>query len=223
MRWPFAREGMPFILSTAIPALVLLDAAVMFSGAVLWILASVIGVLALAVLAFFRDPNRRGPRGSDLVVAPADGKVIEISPADEPFVAGGALRLSIFLSLFDVHVNRYPVSGNIELRSYEPGRFEPAWRQSASRNNERASTGIDCGGRPILVNQIAGLAAKRIVTYAEVGDRVQQGDRMGLIRFGSRVDVYMPKDAQVSVKVGDRAIGGVTVLAQLCAQVETRT
>lgn len=223
MRWPFAREGTPFILSTAIPALVLLDAAVMFGGIVLWVLAGVIGALALAVLAFFRDPNRKGPRGYDLVIAPADGKVIDICVADEPFVSGGALRLSIFLSLLDVHVNRYPVSGNVEFRSYEAGRFEPAWRQSASRGNERASTGIDSGGRPILVNQIAGLAAKRIVTYAEVGDHVQQGDRMGLIRFGSRVDVYMPKDAQVSVNVGDRAIGGVTVLAHLSAQVETRT
>lgn len=223
MRWPFAREGMPFILSTAIPALVLLDAAVMFGGTVLWVLAAIIGVLALAVLAFFRDPDRQGPRGSDLVIAPADGKVIGIGVADEPYLNGEALRISIFLSLLDVHVNRYPVSGSVEHRSYEPGRFEPAWRQSASRGNERSSTGIDSGGRPFLVNQIAGLAAKRIVTYAEIGDRVEQGERMGLIRFGSRVDVYMPKDTKPGVKVGDRAVGGVTVLAHLPAPVESRT
>ncbi|MGD8697776.1 MAG: phosphatidylserine decarboxylase family protein [Gemmatimonadales bacterium] len=216
MRWPFAREGLPFILSTAVPALVLLDAAVMFGGAVLWVSAGLISFLAVGVLMFFRDPERQGPKGGDLVVSPADGKVIDITVADEPsYVSGEALRVSIFLSLFDVHVNRYPVSGDVRHRSYDPGRFEPAWRQSASHSNERASTGIDAHGRPILVNQIAGLAAKRIVTYAEVGDTVEQGERMGLIRFGSRVDVYMPREATPSVKVGDRAVGGVTVLAHL--------
>jgi phosphatidylserine decarboxylase len=224
MRWPFAREGTPFILSTAIPALVLLDAAVMFGGAVLWVLAATIGALALAVLAFFRDPERQGPRGSDLVVAPADGKVIDIRVADEPsYLSGEALRVSIFLSLLDVHVNRYPVSGSVNHRSYDAGRFEPAWRQSASHSNERASTGIDNHGRPVLVNQIAGLAAKRIITYAEIGDRVEQGDRMGLIRFGSRVDVYMPKDATIAVEVGDKAVGGVTVLAALCGRAGDQT
>ena len=224
MRWPFAREGLPFILSTAIPALVLVHAAVRFGGAVLWVLAGVISALALGVLMFFRDPERQGPKGSQLVVAPADGKVIDIAVADEPsYLSGEALRVSIFLSLFDVHVNRYPVSGDVRHRSYDPGRFEPAWRRSASRSNERASTGIDSEGRRILVNQIAGLAAKRIVTYAEVGDRVEQGDRMGLIRFGSRVDVFMPKEATPSVKIGDRAVGGVTVLAHLAGSVGTQT
>ena len=216
MRWPFAREGLPFILSTAIPALVLLDAALTFGGIVLWVSAGIISALAVGVLMFFRDPERQGPKGSDLVVAPADGKVIDIAVADEPsYLSGEALRVSIFLSLFDVHVNRYPVSGDVRHRSYDPGRFEPAWRRSASHSNERASTGIDAEGRHVLVNQIAGLAAKRIVTYAQVGDRVEQGDRMGLIRFGSRVDVYLPKDATPSVEIGDRAVGGVTVLAQL--------
>ena len=224
MRWPFAREGSPFILSTAIPALVLLDAAVMFGGAMLWVLAAVIGALALAVLAFFRDPNREGPRGRDLVLAPADGKVVDIRVVNEPsFVSGEALRVSIFLSLLDVHVNRYPVSGSVQHRSYHEGRFEPAWRQSASHSNEMSSTGIENSGRPILVNQIAGLAAKRIVTYAEVGDRVEQGERMGLIRFGSRVDVYMPRDATSDVEIGERAVGGVTVIAHLSGRVENST
>jgi phosphatidylserine decarboxylase len=224
MRWPFAREGLPFILSTAVPGFVLLDAAVTFGGAVLWVSAGVISALAVGVLMFFRDPERQGPKGGDLVVSPADGKVIDITVADEPsYVSGEALRVSIFLSLFDVHVNRYPVSGDVRHRSYDAGRFEPAWRPSASHSNERASTGIDAAGRPILVNQIAGLAAKRIVTYAEVGDQVEQGDRMGLIRFGSRVDVYMPRDATPGVKVGDRAVGGVTVLAHLAEPVGNQT
>ena len=201
----------------------LLDAAFTFGGAVLWVSAVVISGLALGVLMFFRDPERQGPKGSDLVLAPADGKVIDIAVADEPsYMSGEALRVSIFLSLFDVHVNRYPVSGDVKHRSYDPGRFEPAWRRSASHSNERASTGIEAQGRPILVNQIAGLAAKRIVTYAQVGDQVEQGDRMGLIRFGSRVDVYMPTDATPSVKLGDRAVGGVTVLAHFAGPVRTQ-
>nr|NIQ27533.1 phosphatidylserine decarboxylase family protein [Gammaproteobacteria bacterium] len=131
------------------------------------------------------------------------------------YLHGQALRISIFLSLFDVHVNRYPVSGAVELREYEPGRFEPAWRSSASASNERSSTGIHTVRFPVLVRQIAGLAAKRIVTYAQVGDHVRQGERMGLIRFGSRVDVYLPATANVDVRVGKRAVGGVTILARL--------
>ncbi len=211
-----AREGLPFVISTAGPAVVLLLAAAQVGGAVLWALAITISLLALAVIGFFRDPERSGPKGDELILSPADGKVIKIDHVEESsYVQGEALRISIFLSLFDVHVNRYPVSGAVKLRDYAPGRFEPAWRTSASHSNERASTGIDAHGRPVLVNQIAGLAAKRIVTYAQVGDVVEQGERMGMIRFGSRVDIYVPNNAVTNVKVGERAVGGVTVLAEL--------
>jgi phosphatidylserine decarboxylase len=216
MRLPLAREGFPFIISTTLPAVVMLLAAARVGGTILWVLATAITLLALGVLVFFRDPERAGPQGRDLVVSPADGKVIDIKVVEESsYVRGDALCISIFLSLLDVHVNRYPVSGNVDHRAYEVGRFEPAWRSSASRSNERSSTGIHSDGRRVLVNQIAGLAAKRIITYARLGDVVRQGERMGLIRFGSRVDVYLPKDASPGVKVGDRAVGGVTVLAQL--------
>jgi len=221
MRVPLAHEGFPFVVSTAGPAVVLLLAAGQVGGTVLWTLAIIISVLAVAVIGFFRDPERSGPKGDELILSPADGKVIKIEHVQESsYVQGEALCVSIFLSLFDVHVNRYPVSGDVKLRDYEPGRFEPAWRASASHSNERASTGIEAHGQHVLVNQIAGLAAKRIVTYAEVGDAVEQGDRMGLIRFGSRVDIYMPKDAVSSVKVGERAVGGITVLAKMSSDSE---
>jgi phosphatidylserine decarboxylase len=221
MRIPLAREGYPFIISTAVPAIVLLDAAVIKGGTVLWVIASFMSLLAVSVLAFFRDPERKCPEGRDLVLAPADGKVIDIALDDEPaYIKGEALRVSIFLSLFDVHINRYPMSGDVDYRDYEAGRFEPAWRTSASRTNERSSTGIQDNGYSVLVRQIAGLAAKRIVTYAALGDRVRQGERMGLIRFGSRVDVYLPKNADVTANVGDRAVGGVTVLARLPVDAE---
>ncbi|UCC74814.1 MAG: phosphatidylserine decarboxylase family protein [Gemmatimonadota bacterium] len=216
MRIPLAREGYPFIVGAAAPALVLLLAAATLHGTFLWILALCLTALAAAVSAFFRDPERTGPRGAELVLAPADGKVIDIQVDHEPlYMKGESLCVSIFMSLFDVHVNRYPVTGNIDHRSYDEGRFEPAWRNSASRSNERASTGIQTPSYAVLVRQIAGLAAKRIVTYAEVGDRVEQGERMGLIRFGSRVDVYLPKDAVPNVRIGERAVGGITVLANL--------
>ncbi len=216
MRVPLAREGYPFIASTAVPALVSLWAARAWGGTVLWVIASALALLALSVIAFFRDPERRGPQGAELVLAPADGKIIDVGLYDEPSYLGGeALRVSIFLSLIDVHVNRYPVSGAVQHRAYEPGRFQPAWRRTAAHANERSSTGIAAEGSPILVNQIAGLAAKRIVTYARVGDQVRQGERMGLIRFGSRVDVYMPKQTALEVGAGQRAVGGITVLARL--------
>ncbi|NIT68950.1 MAG: phosphatidylserine decarboxylase family protein [Gemmatimonadetes bacterium] len=211
-----AREGWPFILSTAIPAIVLLDAAAMFGGPILWGFAAALSILALGVLAFFRDPQRSGPRGPDLIVAPADGRIVEIVPVTETsYVNGDTVRVSIFLSLFDVHINRYPVTGSVQHRSYNAGGYEPAWRSSASHSNERSSTGIYFKGGPLLVNQIAGLAAKRIVNYAEIGDEVEQGERMGLIRFGSRVDVYMPTDVELEVKAGQRAVGGITILARL--------
>lgn len=216
MRIPIAREGLPFILSTAIPAVVLLDAAALYGGPVLWGFAAALSALAIGVLAFFRDPERQGPRGPDLILAPADGRIVDIAPVQESsYMNSEAVRISIFLSLFDVHINRYPVSGSVQHRSYSAGAYEPAWRSSASHNNERSSTGIRFGGGHLLVNQIAGLAAKRIVNYAEIGDQVEQGQRMGLIRFGSRVDVYMPKGAELAVEVGGRAVGGTTVLARL--------
>jgi phosphatidylserine decarboxylase len=132
------------------------------------------------------------------------------------WVGEPALQISIFLSLFDVHVNRYPVGGTVEYVDYSPGRFEPAWRETASSRNERLEVGIrtDEGVR-VLVRQVAGLVARRIVNPSRVGQRVQRGDRMGMIRFGSRTDLFLPAAARASVRGGDRAVGGVTVLAEL--------
>lgn len=218
MRIPLAREGLPFILATTIPAIVLLIAAAYRGGTFLWIVALCLTALALGVLAFFRDPERVGPKGPDLVVSPADGKVIDIRHLEESsYMKSESLCVSVFLSLFDVHVNRYPVTGHVDHRTYDAGRFEPAWRSSASHSNERASTGIRSAGHSVLVRQIAGLAAKRIVTYAKLGDQVEQGERMGLIRFGSRVDLFLPRDSTPNVRVGQRAVGGKTVLAHLAA------
>ncbi|HKY97715.1 MAG TPA: phosphatidylserine decarboxylase family protein [Gemmatimonadaceae bacterium] len=212
----FAREGYPFIgiaMALAIAAYALALARRSWS---LWLLAIVITVLALWVAYFFRDPERTGERGSHLVVAPADGKLIMITEVDEPnFIGGRATRLSIFMNVFNVHVNRYPVDGTVEYIHYNPGKFLNAMAEKSSLENEQSSVGIQSGSNRILVRQIAGLIARRIVTYSQKGQQVKQGDRMGLIRFGSRVDVFIPTDAKMRAQLGELTTAGSTVLAEL--------
>ena len=185
----------------------------------LWLLAIAMTVIALWVAYFFRDPERTGERGSSIVVAPADGKLIMITEVDEPaFIGGRAVRLSIFMNVFNVHVNRYPVDGTVRYVHYNPGRFLNAAAEKSSIENEQSSVGIESGRYRILVRQIAGLIARRIVTYSRDGEAVKQGDRMGLIRFGSRVDVFMPVESKLRVKLGDLTTAGTTVLADLPPQ-----
>jgi phosphatidylserine decarboxylase len=182
----------------------------------LWLVALVVTLLALWVAYFFRDPARVGERGSNLVVAPADGRLIMVSEVDEPaFVKGRCIRLSIFMNVFDVHVNRYPVDGTVAYINYNRGKFFNAATDKSSLENEQMSVGIDTGRARILVRQIAGLIARRIVTYSRVGEVVKQGDRMGMIRFGSRVDVFFPAGSRLRVQVGALTTAGTTILAEL--------
>jgi phosphatidylserine decarboxylase len=177
-------------------------------------------LLAVWLVAFFRDPSRTGPRGDQYVIAPADGKVVDVRVVDEPmYLKSQATRISIFMSVFDVHVNRYPASGTVELVRYNPGRFLHAASDKASLDNEQASVGLRAARAPLLVRQIAGLIARRIVTDGAAGDRATQGERMGIIRFGSRVDVFVPVAARSTVRVGvgDRVQAGATVLAEYAA------
>ncbi len=183
---------------------------------VFWLLAFMLVLLALWVAYFFRDPERTGERGPNLVVAPADGKIVMITNVDEPaFIKGQATRISIFMNVFNVHVNRYPVDGTVRYLHYNPGKFLNAAAEKSSLENEQMSVGIESGGRKLLVRQIAGLIARRIVTYSKDGEQVRQGERMGMIRFGSRVDVFFPTDAKVNAKVGDLTTAGTTVLAEM--------
>jgi phosphatidylserine decarboxylase len=150
------------------------------------------------------------------VVCPADGKLIMITQVDEPaFIHGKAIRLSIFMNVFDVHVNRYPVSGRVAYRHYNPGKFLNAAAEKSSLENEQSTIGIESDSQKVMVRQIAGLIARRIVTYPELGDTVQQGNRLGIIRFGSRVDVFLPIGSTILAKLGDRTVAGTTVLAEL--------
>ena len=212
----FAKEGYVFI------GIAMGIAAVAFAGAIarrsfaLWLAAFILTLLALWVAYFFRDPERAGARGDRLVVSPADGKVIMITEVNEPaFMAGPSLRVSVFMNVFDVHVNRYPVNGTVAYLHYNEGKFINAAHDKASLDNEQMSVGIETNGHRVLTRQIAGLIARRIVTYSKPGEIVTQGARMGLIRFGSRVDVFVPVGSTPLVQVGDRATAGVTVLAEL--------
>jgi len=210
-----APEGWPFILPGW--ALVVLGAWVARASPWVWIPEVALVLLAVWLLIFFRDPARTGPRGDQYVIAPADGKIVDVRVVDEPmYLQVPATRISIFMSVFDVHVNRYPATGTVELVRYHPGRFLHAASDKASLDNEQASVALRGARGPVLVRQIAGLIARRIVTDGAAGDRATQGARMGIIRFGSRVDVFLPVAARstVRVAVGDRVQAGATVLAE---------
>lgn len=209
------REGLPFVAGGfALLAALALGARALGGG--WWYLAPGAWIpLAAWIPAFFRNPARSGPRGDRLVLAPADGRVVSVTGLEEPeFLGGRARRISIFMSVFDVHVNRYPVSGAVELRVYRPGKFVNASLDKASADNEQMSLGIRAARGPVLVRQIAGLVARRIVTDAQPGDPALQGERLGLIRFGSRVDTFVPAEAVPRVTVGERTRAGVTVIAE---------
>jgi phosphatidylserine decarboxylase len=210
-----APEGRWFIAGAWVIALALFLAAVR-SGAIGWWVATALWtLLAIWVVAFFRDPERTWSRGDRLIVAPADGEVVSLLEVDEPaFLHGRALRISIFMNVFDCHVNRYPLDGRVAYRHYNPGRFGHAGAEKASLSNEQASVGLETPLGKVLVRQIAGLVARRIVTDHEVGTDVHQGERMGMIRFGSRVDLFLPPGTRTLVQVGAKTRAGVTVVAE---------
>lgn len=204
-----AREGWPFI---AVAWALVVGAALLW-----WPLAVVLGIVAIWVVAFFRDPIRPGPRGERYVLAAGEGHVVQVIETDEPmYVKERSVRISIFLSVFDVHVNRSPVDATVELVHYNKGRFLHAGHEKASLENEQSSIGMRGPRGRVLVRQIAGLIARRIVTDPKPGDRVAQAARIGLIRFGSRTDVFLPLSARPVIKVttGDRVLVGGTVLAE---------
>jgi phosphatidylserine decarboxylase len=208
-----APEGIPFVTIALVILTALTAWAWMLGGS--WWLAVAWTPVAVWVPAFFRDPVRAGPPQGELVIAPADGKVVSIDQVDEPeYLKGRATRVSVFMNVFNVHVNRHPIAGTVEYRDYRPGKFLNATLDKASEFNERMSLGVRGTFGPVLVRQIAGLVARRIVTDHEPGDVVRQGDRLGLIRFGSRVDTFLPLSALVRVQPGDRAVAGRTILAE---------
>ncbi len=211
-----APEGLWFIIGAWVIALGLILAALRLDSRLLWIACVLWVVVAVWVVAFFRDPERSGQRGERLILAPADGKVVSIVETDEPaFLANRSCRLSIFMNVFDVHVNRYPTEGTVAYRHYNAGKFGHAGSEKSSLDNEQSSVGLTTSRGQVLIRQIAGLIARRIVTDRKVGTPVQQGDRLGMIRFGSRVDLFLPCDrVRFLVKPGDTTKAGTTVVAE---------
>ncbi len=218
-KWRFPSvhpEGRKFLLISVVATMIAYGGISHFLG---WILVG----LTIWIAAFFRDPIRTTPQGGKLVVAPADGLITMIAKVPPPRELAGAnglpeaemTRVSIFMSVFDVHINRSPIDGRVRKMAYVPGKFLNADLDKASEENERQHFLIESDGFAIGVTQIAGLIARRILTFVQEGDSVQAGQRIGMIRFGSRVDVYLPADTGPRILLGQRAIAGETVLAEI--------
>ncbi|MBW4055967.1 MAG: phosphatidylserine decarboxylase family protein [Proteobacteria bacterium] len=213
---PFAKEGYPFIAYSIGLTVLLSVASWRFSSTVLLVPAVISLLLTLFVLYFFRNPDRTVPADSFAVIAPADGTVIVVEQVPETPLGSSALKISIFMSVFNVHVNRVPFDGTVIDTFHHQGKFFDARDGRASFENERNGIILEiAGGTRIAFVQIAGLIARRIISYPRIGDLLVRGERYGLIRFGSRVDVYLPPDVEPLVKLGDKAVAGETVLARI--------
>lgn len=207
MRIPVAAEGWPFIFPPAAAACIL-------GWMGWWPAAAALGGVTLCCLGFFRDPDRAAPAVPGAVLAPADGRVMRVVEIDDPWV-GRAVRVSIFLSPLDVHINRSPVAALVEGVQHTAGRFLAAYRDEASELNERCTLALQGEVARVGVKQIAGVLARRIVCRARQGDQLQAGERYGLIRFGSRTDLVVPEGTEIKVLVGDRVRGGETIMGVL--------
>jgi len=203
------RAGIPFIVIA-----VGLAALAAWAGGRVWAVPFL--VLAAFFVFFFRDPDRTAPAGPNLVVSPADGRVMMAGVDPGPGAPEGNWRqISIFLSPMDVHINRTPVEGSVTNVEYHPGKFLPAYKAEAGQLNEWTEVWFERQGRTVVCRQIVGILARRIVCRLKPGDRVSRGQRFGVMKFGSRIDLYVPIDARIMVKAGDRVVAGETVLAQV--------
>jgi phosphatidylserine decarboxylase len=201
--------GWPFIGGSLLLAVV----TTLWGG---WAFATVFIVLALFFLFFFRDPDRTVSAGEHAVLSPADGRVMVAgAPTGQAFPAGTWQQISIFLSPMDVHVNRMPIGGKVTHVEYHPGRFLPAYKAEAGDLNEYTEVWVDHGGQTIVVRQIVGILARRIVCRTTEGAVVKAGDRFGVMKFGSRMDLFLPPDATIRVKVGEKVSAAITVIAEL--------
>ena len=208
MRIPIAKDGYMFILPLAVLT------GIFWALSWLWVTGLFAG-LFLFVTWFFRDPERSIPEDPNAIVSAGDGRVVEIVQEKDPLLDGVYTRVSVFLNVFNVHVNRVPIAGKIQATRYNPGKFLNAASHKASLDNEQSAILLNNGHVTILVKQIAGLIARRIVCWAEEGDEYQRGQRFGLIRFGSRVDIFLPEGTDIKVAIGDIVNGGSSIIGYL--------
>lgn len=211
------REGYAIILGTTV-FLVGLNALVTWlagEGAIATIVLALSLIFFILIVQFFRNPNRTIPVGENLIIAPADGKVVVIEEVEEPeYFKDKRKQVSIFMSPINVHVNRVPVSGDVVYSQYHPGKYLVAWHPKSSTENERTTVVLKQGNKEILFRQIAGALAKRIVNYAKPGMQYKMGQEYGFIKFGSRIDLYLPLDAEILVNLEQKTTGGETVIAK---------
>jgi phosphatidylserine decarboxylase len=218
------REGFSYIVGLAIFATLMTIASSLLATTLLQLVTIISWVLVVLVINFFRDPERVTPAEKDCLIAPADGKVIDVRTVREDnYLHAEVSRISIFMSVFDVHVNRAPLSGEVDYLVHHPGSFVAAFREDASGENEHLDIGFLAARRDeksedvhrVLITLIAGYIARRILFFRQLHDRVQQGDRIGMIKFGSRVDVYLTAEWEVAVQKGQRVSAGETVVGRL--------
>lgn len=204
-----AREGWPFVGMA-------LGAALATTGAMGWLWATPLWLIFVFCVQFFRDPARPIPGDANSVLSPADGRIVAIEPVRDPWLEREALKVSVFMNVFNVHSNRSPVDGVVKQRWYHPGKFVNADLDKASTENERNALWLHAGtGHDVTCVQVAGLIARRILCYVDAGDALKRGQRYGFIRFGSRVDLYLPLNTRVKVTIGDKVSASATILAEL--------
>jgi len=211
MRLPIAPEGRVFVAVPLVLAILVLATTGAAGGVFAWTGWALLAGAGFCVF-FFRDPERRPPDEATALLAPADGRVTEAGPANEG--EPGTQRVSIFLSILDVHVNRAPAAGEVRAVRYREGAFRAAFRKDAAERNERNELEMTTGRGTIRIRQIAGVVARRIVCRVRAGDRLARGERFGLIRFGSRTDLLLPAGVNLAVRPGDRVRGGLTVIGK---------
>ena len=208
-----SKEGLVFVIPFLILSLVLLAAFLVSPNTLSLVGAFIFITLFLFSLFFFRDPEREVPEGENLILAPADGKVILMKPfSNLEFIGGGGTLVSVFMSVFDVHVNRVPISGVIKYFKYNPGEFSPAFKDKASQKNEQTELGLENEHGKVVLKQIAGIIARRIVCKLKPGDSVRAGERFGMIKFGSRLDLFLPENVQIKVELNHRVRAGETII-----------
>lgn len=205
----FAREGWPFIIGAVVISVIVNTYAGLIWATPFWL-------IALFILQFFRDPPRVVPQKANVVLSPADGKIVAVENVQDPYLKRDAIKVSVFMNVFNVHSNRSPVDGDIFDEWYFPGKFINASLPKASLDNERNALWIKTdNGIDITCVQVAGLIAKRILCHVKIGDHLVRGQRFGFIRFGSRVDVYLPLNTKINVNIGDKVYATLTILAEL--------
>jgi phosphatidylserine decarboxylase len=203
-----AKEGWPYLALVGAVTFLL-----HYLGGIAW--SWPLWIIFIFVLQFFRDPQRIAAIGRDLVLSPADGRIVVVEKTNDPYAGREALKISVFMNVFNVHSNRSAVNGTVKEIQYFPGKFVNADLDKASTENERNAVVIDANGQTVTLVQVAGLIARRILSYIHVGDRLKAGERYGFIRFGSRVDVYLPLTAEPLVSVGDKVFATNTALARV--------